>query len=610
VDVTSGKFTMYSGTISGNTGGVSVSGTGSTFIMKDGIIHNNSGGGVDVTSGKFTMSGGTISGNTSTIFGYGGGVSVVSHGTFTMSGGTISGNTYTGNSGGGGVYVSASTFTMQGTSVIHGNTNTGRGGGVYVTDGGTSSRFTMEDSSTISGNTSSSGGGGVYVDDVCSLIMKDSSTIRGNVAAWGGGVCVGGGTFYMRGGAVVARDNDVYLIGDTYVDVMDTLSPSGGLSAKIVSPGKNAGDPVLRGYSSYSLTQADFEKFEFDVGNNAVEYIEKTGRVVSVSMVTSDHYSSLQEAVDSSGTNTRTTILLTGDIITLSGTITIDNKFIKLVPINGTTTIKRADTFTSEESYLFKLFNGANLTLEGGGSGEQLIIDGNKQSGQTTGSLIYIAGTSGVNGGTLTITDGVTLQNNASNKGGGVTVTHGILNMTGGKISDNTAGSDGGGVFIKHGTFTMTGGVIENNIANTNGGGVNIGSDGGGCTFNFSGGEIQNNQVTAGDYGGGGVTVANSSTFAMSGSAIMRGNKSTNNGGGVSVQGGATFTKTGGTIYGMEASDLYTDTNGASHSLSNNAKDISSGHAVYVSASKKRTSTAGPEIPLDSSQAGVAGGWE
>jgi hypothetical protein len=102
---------------------------------------------------------------------------------------------------------------------------------------------------------------------------------------------------------------------------------------------------------------------------------------------------------------------------------------------------------------------------------------------------------------------------------------------------------------------------------------------------------------------------SSNSRFTMSGGTIS-GNTSSQNysGGGVNVDGG-TFTKTGGgPIYGYTAGD---DDNSnkvvnASGVILNNR-----GHAVYVnSGSKRRETTAGPAVNLDSSVSGTAGGWE
>mgnify|MGYP002550842994 CR=1 FL=1 len=91
-----GTFTMYGGSISGNSAA-------------------EKGGGVYMDRGTFRMLGGSVSGNNAK---YGGGVYVYSGG-FTLSGGTVSGNT-SGNSKGGGV-CAGNKLTVSGTPCITGN---------------------------------------------------------------------------------------------------------------------------------------------------------------------------------------------------------------------------------------------------------------------------------------------------------------------------------------------------------------------------------------------------------------------------------------------------------------------------------------------------------
>jgi hypothetical protein len=138
--------------------------------------------------------------------------------------------------------------------------------------------------------------------------------------------------------------------------------------------------------------------------------------------------------------------------------------------------------------------------------------------------------------------------------------------MSGGEISGHSVYFSGGGVAVDSGTFTMSGGEISGNSA-ASGGGVGVG----GGTFTMSGGEISGNTAV---YGGGGVYV-NNGTFTMSG---------------------------GGTIYGSDASSTLKNTTDSGDS---------DGHAVYVYAgSKKRNTTAGPGVNMDSRISGGAGGWE
>jgi parallel beta-helix repeat protein len=115
----------------------------------------------------------------------------------------------------------------------------------------------------------------------------------------------------------------------------------------------------------------------------------------------------------------------------------------------------------------------------------------------------------------------------------------------------------------------MSDGEIIGNTATSNGGGVYVLKDG---TFTMSGGEISGNSVSS----------------------------ATSNGGGVYIDSGGTFTKqSGGIIYGSNASSALKNT-------------ATNGHAVYVisPSSKRRNTTAGTGVTLDSTKNGSAGGWE
>jgi fibronectin type 3 domain-containing protein len=265
-----------------------------------------------------------------------------------------------------------------------------------------------------------------------------------------------------------------------------------------------------------------------------------------------------------------------------------------------------------------------SITLMGYGTDRQINLSG-------TGALFTVSGSSG-NEVTLVLDNNISLRGVASNtsalvcvsyygklimkngakvfgntnsdysgaRGGGVYVSDGTFTMSGGTISSNTASSYssyGGGVYVISGTFTMSGGTISGNTASSSGGsyggGVYVG--GSGTTFTMSGGTINGN-LSIGD-GGGGVYVMISGTFTMSGGTIS-GNTAIGSyayGGGVCANG--TFIKSANSvIYG----------NDADVSLKNTASG-SNGHAVYVSSSKKRNTTAGASVALDSS---TAANWE
>jgi hypothetical protein len=262
----------------------------------------------------------------------------------------------------------------------------------------------------------------------------------------------------------------------------------------------------------------------------------------------------------------------------------------KLVLKNGTITGN-----TSSSSYS----GGGGVLVNG-----TFIMSGGVISSNTVnrwGGGVYVDGT-------FTMTGGEISGNISSYSGGGVDV-RGTFTISGGKISGNTA-SGGGGVSVTSGTFTMNGGEISGNTAST-GGGVDVEG-----TFTMSGGNISGNTASS----GGGVSVSfdfmavpggsvtKSGTFTMSGGEIF-GNTVSSSGGGVYVSSNiVTFIKNGGTIYGYTSGDT------RSNVVKNNSGVVQSnkGHAVYVITIpyKRRETTAGPTVNLNSSVDGSSGGWE
>jgi uncharacterized repeat protein (TIGR02543 family) len=285
-----------------------------------------------------------------------------------------------------------------------------------------------------------------------------------------------------------------------------------------------------------------------------------------------------------------------------------------------------------------------NITIRIEGNGGEKIISGDLWVSNVTLVLdrnITLHGRVRITRGGLINVDAVsTLIMNAGSKitgntsyefeGGGVNVGEDtIFTMNGGEISDNSAVM-GGGVYVSDGAiFTMNGGEISGNTSYSistssrhGGGGVFVEGGQGGVyypgpgTFIMNGGKISDN--TADSYGGG-VYINRYedafwrkyyADFTMNDGEIS-GNSAVMGGGGVYVGEGASdsnpITKSGGTIYGYNASDM---------SNSNVVKDDSGeavsdrGHAVYVNSSKRRETTAGPEVNLDSSKSGAEGGWE
>ena len=262
VHVYGGTFTMYGGSITGNSssnggGGVYVSG-GGTFNLYGGSISGNKatgreygqGGGVYVSYGTFNMYDGSITGNKATD--NGGGV-YMSYGTFNMYGGSITDKNYSEKFGGGvgmeggtfnmeggsisinnaphsgGVFVNGGEFNMSGTAIISGNEATSnggnsRGGGVRV-DKGT---FNMTGGSITDNKATGSNdghGGGVYAGQNGTFTMSGTASITDNHARCGGGVYVYG-TFHMSGGSITGNEATG---GGVYVYKIGTFAVSGAV---------------------------------------------------------------------------------------------------------------------------------------------------------------------------------------------------------------------------------------------------------------------------------------------------------------------------------------------------------------------------------------------
>lgn len=218
-----GTFTMYGGSISGNSAA-------------------EKGGGVYMDRGTFRMLGGSVSGNKAK---YGGGVYVYS-GVFTLSGGTVSSNSS--DEDGAGVYT-AGTFNMTGGSVSGNFTTdaavtgyaTKRGGGVYAAD-----VFNMS-GGTISGNTAAEYGGGVYVilSAACTIT---GGTISGNTSgnSKGGGVCAGNKLTVSGAPCITGNLGKDGAANNVYLGRREIIHVGGALESG-ASIGVTTADPVIDG---------------------------------------------------------------------------------------------------------------------------------------------------------------------------------------------------------------------------------------------------------------------------------------------------------------------------------------------------------------------------
>ncbi|MGN0634889.1 MAG: beta strand repeat-containing protein [Acutalibacteraceae bacterium] len=237
------------------------------------------------------------------------------------------------------------------------------------------------------------------------------------------------------------------------------------------------------------------------------------------------YYDSLQAGSSHIGTGTGTLSVLRDHAITQTmtaqGTVTVTD--------NGEThTVKRGDSFSGS----FFSVEGA-LTVQGTGE-NTLVLDGGVTSSQTGDALVFVNVDS-----TLTLEDGVLLQNNTSeDNGGGLYIDGGTVVMNGGTITGNTA-LRGGGIYNHAGFLTANGGTVSGNTASVNGGGIF--SDGKYSETNLAGLTVSGN--TAGN--GGGICSVGS-PVSMTGGTLSDNTATT--GGGIYTNG--TFHLAGGTITG------------------------------------------------------------
>jgi hypothetical protein len=325
--------------------------------------------------------------------------------------------------------------------------------------------------------------------------------------------------------------------------------------------------------------------------------------------------------INSNAISSRTYTIVVENSTSLAPT-TINKSNVNIILSGGTS--EKTISLSSNGS-LFTVSSGTltlenNITLAGLTANNASLVKVNN-----SGSLVMKTG-SKIQNNTVTIDSSTSSSNVAA--GGGVYIS-GSFTMDGGTISgnrveatnsssssyNNTIKALGGGVYFYSGTFTMNNGTISNNTAYSNkyataGGGVYVDTY---ITFTMNGGTISNNTAesssvlaTSNTYGGG-VAVWDNSTFTMKGGTIS-GNivKTASNclGGGV-YSTGSSFTKTGGTIYGSNATPS---------TLQNTAKNTNSGHAVYVyissTVNRKRNTTATTSDNMNSSTTGSSGGWE
>ena len=566
----------------------------STFAMTGGEISGNwsskSGGGVCVRGDErhlFMMSGGAISGNAAYCIGMnglGGGGVFVNSGVFEMSGGEISGNTAV---GGGGVYVNNnSTFAMT-NSVISGN-EASKGGGVYMNSG----HLYVSGVSSVSGNTNSVGAANnVYLPSGKKIGVGDLSAgasigvttqtepTLANPVAFASGSAADGAHFFSDdpGFAVCVENNSLCLRAITPWERLQKRLDAGGMVKLASDVTATNDDATLTVTNAVTL---DLNGHEIDaVGRFRVVEVLSGGNLTLTNSVEGAgaivnghdmHYGGGVYVHDggafmmAGGTIFANSANRGGGVYVDGGTIEISGGEISgnTAYGNGGGVYVTGSAFTISGGEISGNVVGPSSGTIGGGG---VYVYGSSNSdrstftmtgGEISGNVVYASGSTDVYGGggvyvneygTFAMSGGSIISNSVQSSGraygGGVCLKNnsGTGTMTGGTISGNfvdTTGDGGsiyaagGGMFVNRCAFTMSGGEISGNWSSKNGGGVAVG--GIGYAFVMTGGEISGNTAKClgirNVFGGGGVYVNNSATFAMTNS-VVSGNVASKGGG-------------------------------------------------------------------------------
>ncbi|MCL2360942.1 MAG: SpaA isopeptide-forming pilin-related protein [Defluviitaleaceae bacterium] len=603
VHVGSGILTMQSGTgifnsRATNGGGVSISGTNSTFNMFGGVIgHTNPiygntaqfGGGVHISTGStFNMYVGDVTGNTARNGGNGGGVWVSTSASFSTRGNlaltgyaTIINNEARGdtvvNGNGGGVFVSAgANVTLGNGTRISSNRaisaesghNTGNGGGIYtlasLTIGnGVIIRYNM--AMRYSPGEDSGMGGGVYVrggNTTNSVVLTmTGGEIYGNRAErFGGGVAITSGANNVYRGAVFNMSGG--LIHDNEADRPENRPAIGGMQGGMPSGG------------GVSLSRGG--------GVTGGAAFNMSGGIISGNRARS--HGSGVDVFNSGPVDNQNQRLFFS--MSSGAVIQYNEPFVVNQVYGGGVSVRSNSLFT---------MNGGTIRANRANWGSALNIQGNGHfhlvNGVIGGTTFADGNYDGnaaifINSGRLVMEGGQIIGNRGSVAGGifnsaattAAVPTNGIF-MSGGVIAGNTAGIapgggpstaafNGGGGVRNLGRFIMSeDAVIRNNTAIVNGGGVWTNGSGG-----LNGFWMSDNAAIYGNIaeGGGGIPTN---------VAPVRG------GGGVYVAGrtvdgnvvGGRFEMSGGTIGGATAAH-------ANHALTNDPTESSGGGGVALSA--------------------------
>lgn len=484
---------------------------GGELILNGGVITghtaNGAGGAVFAqNNSKMTIVSGTISGN-KTQTNHGGALYFKGGSMLIMDGGSITGNSAE-TKAAGAVMLEGSSFTMNGGSITGNHAKT-VSGAIHTKSGGV---FTMNGGS-ITGNAADGAGGAISAESG-SAVAVNGGAITGNTGAVTNGLHIAGDVDVSIGGKVVIED--IYLATGVTVNVTAMLDT--GAEVNFTLP---AYEPYAATYKLLTGTDEVLSDCAAKVTLTDANWMMDTnGHVKQAPQVSyvaqiqgGESFTSLHEAIEAAPDGAVIDVLTD---TTLGGTIQITKN---ITILGNGNTIRHAQADGS-------MFTVSGHLILGNESGTDiLILDGGSPSEQSNAQHIIVPA-----GGTLTIYEGVTLQNAHGNgNGGSLLLQGGTVYLNGGKIIQNKAAKNAAAVFMeKNAVMIMNGGQIAENAAAVSAGAVYIK---GGSRFIMNGGEISNN--TAGATGSGGAIYVEDGMFTLDQGKISGNNVTGKHGGAV-----------------------------------------------------------------------------
>lgn len=288
-------------------------------------------------------------------------------------------------------------------------------------------------------------GGAIYIRSGGELEMNGGRLMY-NKAGAGGAVIVDGGLFDMNGGLIYgnqALDTKTGFENWAY----DSSIGGGGVYITSSSGTCDLMGGVIYGNSAEKTGDAYQQVYGGDYNGKVPFWISLTGKDKERFYLTiKDAY----EDKDFSGY-----VYLHGDITQFPNEkITVD-KSLTILPAGQN--VKLVITESSLTGGMFEVTSSGSLTFQNNG-GYSLTVSGTN-SLEGKGGAVYI------DGGSFTLSEGVTMSGLKAENGGAIYLNSGTCTLEGGKIQDCLVSGDGAAVYVAGGTFTVKNGAT---IASSN----------------------------------------------------------------------------------------------------------------------------------------------